>query len=115
MFVELFRKKNPDWVIEEETEVIPLGQGIWVPDFRLTHALSNKSVYVEVLGYWRRSSAERHLANLRRHAQTPFILAVSEQLKIDEEELEGLPAEIVRFRQMPLPDEIARLAATMIA
>jgi hypothetical protein len=34
---------------------------------------------------------------------------VSEQLHVDEE-LEGLPAGIHRFRQMPLPDEVKRLA-----
>jgi predicted nuclease of restriction endonuclease-like RecB superfamily len=115
MFVELFRKRNPDWTIDEETEVIPLGKGIWVPDFRLRYNVTGKTIYVEVLGYWRRSSAEKHLANLRKHATAPFILAVSEQLKIDEEELEGLPATIHRFRQMPLPDEIARIAADIVA
>ena len=115
MFVELFRKRNPDWTIEEETEVMPLGNGIWVPDFRLRYNLTGQTIYLEVLGYWRRSSAEKHLANLRKHAKVPFILAVSEQLKIDEEELEGLPATIHHFRQMPLPDEIARIAADIVA
>jgi uncharacterized protein len=115
MFAELFRKRNPDWTIEEETEVIPLGKGIWVPDYRLRYNLTGQTIYLEVLGYWRRSSAEKHLANLRKHAPGAFILAVSEQLKIDEEELEGLPATIHRFRQMPLPDEIARIAAELIA
>jgi predicted nuclease of restriction endonuclease-like RecB superfamily len=115
MFAELFRKRNADWTIEEETEVLPLGKGIWVPDFRLRYNLTGQSIYLEVLGYWRRSSAEKHMANLRKHAKTPFILAVSEQLKIDEEELEGLPATIHRFRQMPLADEIARIAADIVA
>jgi hypothetical protein len=40
----------------------------------------------------------------------PFLLAVSDQLHIDDAALEGMPAAIHRFRQMPLPDEIARLA-----
>ncbi len=110
MFVELFRKKVTGWTIEEESDVIPLGKGYWVPDFRLTQAATGRSVYLEVLGFWRRGSAEKHLANLRKHAKRPFILAVSDQLHIEEAELEGLPAEIVRFRQMPLPDDIARRA-----
>ena len=69
---------------------------------------------LEVLGFWRRSSAEKHLERLRRHVREPFLLAVSDQLHIEEAELEGLPAGIHRFRNMPLPDEIARLAGALL-
>jgi predicted nuclease of restriction endonuclease-like RecB superfamily len=110
MFVELFRKKITDWDIAEEPNIYPLGDGFWVPDFRLTERTSGKSVLLEVLGFWRRSSAERHLERLRNHATEPFVLAVSDQLHIDDGALEGLPAAIHRFRQMPLPEEIVRLA-----
>jgi predicted nuclease of restriction endonuclease-like RecB superfamily len=115
MFVELFRKKVEGWDIREETEVFSLGDGFWVPDFRLVHRASGQAVLLEVLGFWRRSSAEKHLDRLRRHAQLPFLLAVSDQLRIDEAELEGLPAGVHRFRQMPLPDEIVRLAGEVLA
>lgn len=115
MFAELFRKKVPDWDIAEETAIYPLGDSFWVPDFRLHHKPSGRSVCLEVLGFWRRSSAEKHLARLRQHAPEPFLLAVSDQLRIDDAELEGLPAGIIRFRQMPLPDEVARLAAELVA
>src|SRR5205085_4112420 len=110
MFVELFRRKIEGWEIAEETEVFPLGDGFWVPDFRLTHRATGRSVYLEVLGFWRRSSAEVHLRRLRQYATRPFLLAVSDGLRIDEAELEGLPAGVHRFRQMPLPDEVVRLA-----
>jgi predicted nuclease of restriction endonuclease-like RecB superfamily len=110
MFVELFRKKADGWDIAEETEVFPLGDGFWVPDFRLTHRATGRSVYLEVLGFWRRSSAEVHLRRLRQYATKPFLLAVSDSLHIDDAELEGLPAGVHRFRQMPLPDEVVRQA-----
>jgi len=114
MFADLFRKKIGSWEISEETEVLPLGDGFWVPDFRLVHRATGKVVFLEVLGFWRKSSAVRHLERLRQHAKVPFLLAVSEQLHIEDAELVGLPAGIHRFRQMPLPDEIARLAEEMI-
>jgi predicted nuclease of restriction endonuclease-like RecB superfamily len=114
MFAELFRKKAEAWDIVEETEVFPLGDGFWVPDFRLIHRASGQAVLLEVLGFWRRSSAEKHLARLREHARVPYLLAVSDQLRIDEAELAGLPAGVHRFRQMPLPDEIARLAGEVL-
>jgi predicted nuclease of restriction endonuclease-like RecB superfamily len=114
MFVELFRKRVEDWEITEETDVLPLGDGYWVPDFRLTQRTSGKTVLLEVLGFWRRASAERHLERLRQFAPMPFLLAVSDQLHIDDAALEKLPAGIHRFRQMPLPDDVARLARELI-
>src|SRR5262249_29253975 len=114
MFMELFRKKIADWEISEETDLLPLGSGYWVPDYRLTRRPGGEMVYLDVLGFWRRSHAEKHLDNLRRHATRPFVLAVSEQLHIDEEDLKELPASVHRFRQMPLPDEIARLAESAL-
>jgi predicted nuclease of restriction endonuclease-like RecB superfamily len=110
MFVDLFRKKVEGWDIAEETDIFPLGDGFWVPDFRLTQRATGRSVYLEVLGFWRRSSAEAHLRRLKQYATQPYLLAVSDSLRIDEAELEGLAAGVHRFRQMPLPDEVARLA-----
>jgi predicted nuclease of restriction endonuclease-like RecB superfamily len=114
MFVELFRKRIPDWDLVEETEVFPLEGGFWVPDFRLVHKENGRTVFLEVLGFWRRASAEQHLDRLRRHIRQPFVLAVSDQLRIEEADLQGLSAGIHRFRNMPLPDEVARLAALAI-
>jgi predicted nuclease of restriction endonuclease-like RecB superfamily len=114
MFVGLFRKKVADWDIVEEAGVLPLGNGFWVPDFQLVHRATGRFIYLEVLGFWRRSSVEQHLQRLREHARAPFLLAVSEQLRVDEADLEGLPAGIHRFRQMPLVDEVARLAEEIL-
>ncbi len=110
MFVEVFRKRVADWDLVEETEIFPLGKGFWVPDFRLVHRASGYTVLLEVLGFWRKASAEQHLERLRQHVREPFLLAVSDQLHIEDAELEGLAAGIHRFRNMPLPDEVARLA-----
>jgi predicted nuclease of restriction endonuclease-like RecB superfamily len=114
MFAQLFKKKVTDWEIAEETDVIPLGDSFWVPDFRMVQPQSGNVVYLEVLGFWRRSSVEKHLERLKKHAKVAFVLAVSDQLHIEEAELEGLPAAVHRFKQMPLPDEIIRLAAEQI-
>jgi predicted nuclease of restriction endonuclease-like RecB superfamily len=113
LFVESFRKRISDWELLEETEVYPLGSGFWVPDFRLIHKETGLKVLLEVLGFWRKSSAEKHLNLLRRYAAEPFLLAVSDQLHIDES-LDELPAGIHRFRHVPLADEVARLAAAAV-
>jgi uncharacterized protein len=114
MFAEQFRKRAAGWRLVEETAVLPLGPSFWVPDFRLEHVASGKSLYLEVLGFWRKASAEAHLRRLREHAGAAFLVAVSDQLRIDDADLEGLPAEVVRFRQMPLPDEVTKRAAAVL-
>ena len=50
---------------------------------------------------------------LRRHADRPFLVALSNQLKVDEAELDSLPENVLRFRNMPLPDEVARAALAL--
>jgi predicted nuclease of restriction endonuclease-like RecB superfamily len=114
MFAELFRTRVTEWELREETAVYPLGTSFWVPDFRLVHKASGKSVLLEVLGFWRRAGAERHLERLRQHAREPFLLAVSDQLHVEDAELEGLPGGVYRFRQMPLTDEVTRRAAEVL-
>ena len=106
MFVELFRQKIADWEISEEADVVRLGDRFWAPDFQLTHRPSGQTVLLDVFGFWRRSGLERHLAQLREHADRPFLVAVSTQLKVDEAELDALPGNVVTFRNMPLPEEI---------
>ncbi len=113
VFIDSFRKRITEWTLAEEPEVFPLGNGFWVPDFRLEHKATGKVVLLEVLGFWRKSSAVKHLQYLQRYATEPFILAVSDQLHIDEI-LEDMPAGIHRFRHIPLADEIARLAAEAV-
>jgi hypothetical protein len=86
-----------------------------VPDFRLTERLSGRIVHLDVLGYWRRSSLTAFLERLRADPGRRFLLAVSDQLHVEEESLENLPLRIHRFHSMPLPEEIARLAREVVA
>ena len=74
MFVEMFQKKVADWEISEETEIIALGKSFWVPDYRLVHRATGQTVLLDILGFWRRSSVERHLQLLREHADRPLIV-----------------------------------------
>ncbi len=114
MFVEMFQKKIADWEISEETEIVPLGKSFWVPDYRLVYRATGQCVMLDILGFWRRSSVEKHLQLLREHADRPFIIALSDQLNVEEGDLEGLPDNVVRFRNMPLADEVAKRAARLL-
>lgn len=114
MFADLFRRKVRAWDIAEAAEVRRLGDGFWVPDFRLTHRESGRVVFLELMGYWRRAGAEAHLGRLRGHAGVPFLVALSDELRVDDAGLQGLSESVYRFRRMPLPEEVARRATRLL-
>jgi len=110
LFAESFNKAKTGWQISEETAILPLGNSFWVPDFRLTNYLTQKVVHLDIIGFWRRMDVVKHHQKLREHAAGKFILAVSEQFQVEEEENGELPPEVYRFKRTPLPDEVAKRA-----
>jgi predicted nuclease of restriction endonuclease-like RecB superfamily len=114
-FAERFRQVVPTWELSECTEIIELGrEGIWVPDYRARHKASGTDVFVEVLGFWKRSSLERLLRLLPRHGPPRYVLAISERLKVDEGALGELPRSIFRFKEIPNAPELAALLDTFV-
>jgi uncharacterized protein len=114
MFEELFKKKITDWELAEQPEILPAGNGFWVPDYRLVHKATGRSVYLEILGFWRRSSLTRLLEQLKSMNNVSFILAISEQMHVEDTALAELPVDVVRFRNMPLPEEIVKRAERLV-
>jgi predicted nuclease of restriction endonuclease-like RecB superfamily len=109
-FVERFRQIAPAWELNECTELIELGrQGIWVPDYRAVHQATGTDVFIEVLGFWKRSSLERLTRLLPRYGPPRFVLAISDRLKVDEEALQDLQGPILRFKDIPNASELAAL------
>jgi predicted nuclease of restriction endonuclease-like RecB superfamily len=107
-FVERFRQVAPAWEVSEATDLIELGrEGVWVPDYRFIHKATGLDVFVEVLGFWKRSSLERLLQLLPRHGPERYVLAISEKLKVDEDALEGLHGPVLRFKEIPNATELA--------
>jgi predicted nuclease of restriction endonuclease-like RecB superfamily len=114
-FVERFRQVAPAWEISESTEVLELGrEGVWVPDYRLVHQASGADVFLEVLGFWKRTSLERLLRLLPRYGPPRFILAISDRLKVDEGVLQDLQGPILRFKEIPNASELAVLLDALV-
>jgi predicted nuclease of restriction endonuclease-like RecB superfamily len=115
-FVDRFRQVGPDWELTESTDVIELGrEGVWVPDYRLVHRKSGTDVFIEVLGFWKRSSLERLLRLLPLHGPPRFVLAISDRLKVDQETLDDLKGPILRFKEIPNATELASLLNTFVS
>jgi uncharacterized protein len=109
-FVERFRQVAPAWEISECTDVIELGRhGVWVPDYRVVHRATGTDAFVEVVGFWKRSSLERLTRLLPQYGPPRFVLAISERFKVDEEALGELSGPILRFKEIPSATELLAL------
>jgi predicted nuclease of restriction endonuclease-like RecB superfamily len=115
-FVDRFRQVAPAWEVSDATEVIELGrEGVWVPDFRFVHRATGLDVFVEVLGFWKRSSVERLLRLLPEHGPPRYALAISDRLKVDEEALGALAGPVLKFKEIPNAPELAVLLNKLVA
>ena len=109
-FIERFRQVAPGWSVSEASEIVELGrEGIWVPDYQFIHKTTGTDVFVDVLGFWKRSSVERLLSLLPKHGPPRYLLAISEKFKVDEETLGELAGPILRFKEIPNAVEMAAL------
>jgi predicted nuclease of restriction endonuclease-like RecB superfamily len=114
-FVERFRQIAPAWQLSEATDLIELGrEGVWVPDFKAVHSASGTDVFIEVLGFWKRSSLERLMRLLPLHGPPRFVLAISDRLKVDEESLQDFKVPILRFKEIPNASELAGLLENFV-
>ncbi|MBX6312100.1 MAG: DUF790 family protein [Isosphaeraceae bacterium] len=109
-FLDRFRQVAPAWEVSEATEVIELGrEGVWVPDYRFVHKATGIDAFVEVVGFWKRSSLERLLRLLPRYGPPRYVLAISDRLKVDEGALQDLSGPVLRFKEIPSAPELAAL------
>lgn len=109
-FVERFRQVAPAWDVSEASEIVELGrEGVWVPDYKFLHRKSGTDVFVDVLGFWKRSSLDRLMALLPKHGPPRYLLAISEKLKVDEDALGELSGPVLRFKEIPNATEMASM------
>ena len=114
-FVERFRQVAPAWELSEFTDVLELGrEGVWVPDYRAVHKATGTDVFIEVLGFWKKSSLDRLLRLLPQLGPPRFVLVISEKLKVDEGSLSDLPGPILRFKEIPIAQELLALLETFV-
>jgi predicted nuclease of restriction endonuclease-like RecB superfamily len=115
LFAESFRKSVAGWELTAEADIVSLPSGHWTPDFQLIQSASGEVVRLEILGFWRRTDVEKLYRRLTAELNGPFVLAVSEQLNIDESLADGWGEHVYRFKRTPLPAEIVKLAEAQLA
>ena len=104
---ERFGRLKTVWRMTAGSEIIDLGgRGVLVPDYVFTHPTAGTKVYLDFLGYWRSSAVRTRLDLLRGHGPPNLILAISDDLAVDDESSSGLPGEIYRFRRTPVARDL---------
>jgi predicted nuclease of restriction endonuclease-like RecB superfamily len=113
MFADSFATKVKGWVLTAEPNPITLDDGVWVPDFKLTHTKSGKDVFVEVFGFWRKADIESLHKRLSKQMAGKFVLCASESMRADEADDTTFGSAVYRYKRTPLPDEVAKCAAAV--
>jgi len=113
LFADSFAEKIAGWLIGSDPNPVLLPDGIWVPDFKLTHPGSGKEVFVEIIGFWRKVDIEQLYKRLKKQMPGKFVLCISEQYRADKEDELNFGEGVYRYRKTPLPEEVARIAASV--
>ncbi len=110
-----FAKIDTDWELGEEAELIDLGgEGVLVPDYVFVHPPTGRRVFMEIFGFWRKGALTRRLELLKKHGPPNILLALSEELHVEEEQTEGLPQEVYTFRSIPNAREVVKRLDEML-
>jgi len=111
-FIERWNAADTGW--ELSTDAAPLRQGlkdVVVPD--LCFRKDGRVAYLEVLGFWRKTSLQRRVAGIARHGPANLVLAVSRRLAA--EAASALPDAVVPFAEViPVKAVRARIEAVAV-
>lgn len=113
VFADSFAAKVKGWVIAADPHPINLADGVWVPDFKLTHPATGKDVFVEIFGFWRKGDIETHYKKLQKGVPGKFVLCVGESMRADEDDEVTFGNAVYRYKRTPLPEEVARVAGVV--
>ncbi|PTA68549.1 DUF790 family protein [Deinococcus arcticus] len=80
-FAERFAKLDTPWQLEREVDLVPVPGGVILPDFRLVQG--ERSVLVEIVGYWRPEYLRKKFELLRKAGRRDVIVCVSERLNLE--------------------------------
>jgi uncharacterized protein len=114
LFAASFRTTISDWLLSDDPPPIALPDGIWVPDFTLTHTATGQAVHLEIFGYWRRVNLAAHAKRLQAHLPRRTIVAVSGQYQTDEDSDEAALPGVVYYKRTPSAEAIANSARMLL-
>lgn len=83
-----FTKRETEWQIQREGEIVDLGESVLIPDFKFIHP-DGRQVLLEIVGFWTPEYLEKKLQKLRQANLSNLIVAVNETLNCSREDFTG--------------------------
>lgn len=110
MLEDRFTRYETQWELERRGTLLELEGGqVLVPDYVLRHP-DGRVVFMEVIGFWRKSYLKRRLEALGKLTDTPLVLVLSQKLNSDVDSFDELPASCVFFKTVILIDKVLEAA-----
>jgi len=94
-FFQKFSRKKRKWKIERESEVIDMGDSIFIPDFSFRHS-DGRTALLEIVGFWTPEYLQKKIEKVNRAKRKNLILAVNSQLNCSREDFYG---EVIFYRK----------------
>ncbi len=105
-FAKAFKKLDSDWRMERETEIVNLKDTVFIPDFTFRHKKDGRVALFEIVGFWRSDYLKRKIDKLQRSDLKHLIVAVSANLKVNEEDFKNVPGPIFFFKTTINPKDV---------
>ena len=91
-------KLKSEWTLEQNREVVDLGQTAFIPDLVLRHP-NGKKVFLDVLGFWTPDSLKKRLKEFESSGLGNFIIAAWEELRGSREDVVNIPENVIVFKR----------------
>jgi len=98
-FFKSFQAIRSGWRIRREPEAIVVGKHVFIPDFSFEKG--NKTIYLEIAGFWTQKYLETKIRKLRKLPDIDIIIAADQKLAC--EKLKQVKGEILFYkRKVPI-------------
>jgi uncharacterized protein len=87
-FFDKFNRKDRDWIVEREGEVIDLGDAVMIPDFTFRHP-DGRIASLEIIGFWTPEYLRQKMEKIQKAGRRNLFLAVNRMLNCGKEKFDG--------------------------
>lgn len=95
------------WNRSTEVQPLTLGpHGVVLPDYAFEH--QGRTIYLEIIGFWRKETLQRRLDLLARYPEHQLVLAVSKRLLADKSALGDLAEQVLVYSEVLSPAKVIR-------
>jgi len=113
-FEEKMGGKRRHWRLSRESEVLPLGDTVMIPDFLLVDERDeSRRILIELVGFWHPEYLRRKVEKVRAANCSHLLLLVYSGLKVTEEDFQDAASEVIFFKQKPVLKEVMETVEAM--